>query len=323
MLDYFCIADEFDSALISFINSANHLLDFSSADISLTEEQSSSLFRKTIVCNEILDSQYASILNSLHRYYETFNIPNIHESKVNILIRNNIIRMNPDTLRYMRTEYPAIISTFIKKNIGEYASMMTPDLFIQSELLEILTWDISDVIKLKLLEYSDDEISIIGKNYSTQVCVYILAHNLAQEDMSVLYKSFSEQQAEIQDIIFKNAKENIEDIIPAPNTAAISLKERILIDSDLALEKRIRLFVAMLPHIGQTEACKYLSALDLHEYVKIFESYSKPNFKINQENENILEAFRKKGWIFEYLEDESRPGYFKIRRNEPRKSENS
>lgn len=319
VLDYFCIADGFDSALISFINSADHLLDFSSADISLTEEQSSSLFSKTIVCNEILDSQYTGILNSLHRYYEAFSIPNIHESKVNILILNNIIRMNPDTLRYMRTEYPAVISAFIKKNIDEYASMMTPDLFIQSELLEILPWDISDAIKLKLLEYSDDEISIVGKNYSTQVCVYILTHNLAQEDMSVLYKSYSEQQAEIQEIIFKNAKENIEDIILAPNTAAISLKETILIDSDLALEKRIRLFVAMLPHIGQTEACKYLSALNLHEYVRIFDSHSKPKFEMTQQNESILDAFRKKGWIFEYVEDESRPGFYKIRRREPRK----
>ena len=323
VLDYFCIADGFDSALISFINSANHPLDFSSADISLTEEQSSSLFSKTIVCNEILDSQYASILNSLQRYYKAFSIPNIHESKVKILIRNNIIRMNPDTLKYMRAEYPSIIFIFIRKNIDEYASMMSPDLFIQSELLEILPWDISDAIKLKLLEYSGDEISIVGKNYSTQVCVYILAHNLAQEDMSVLYKFYSEQQAEIQEIIFKNAKENIEDIILSPNTAAISLKERILVDSELALEKRIRLFVAMLPYIGQAEANKYLSALGLHEYVKIFESYSKPKFEINQESENILEAFRTKGWIFEYLEDESRPGYFKIRRNEPRKSENS
>ena len=231
--------------------------------------------------------------------------------------------MNPDTLKYMRAEYPAIIFIFIRKNIDEYASMMSPDLFIQSELLEILPWDISDAIKLKLLEYSGDEISIVGKNYSTQVCVYILAHNLAQEDMSVLYKFYSEQQAEIQEIIFKNAEENIEDIILSPNTAAISLKERILVDSELALEKRIRLFVAMLPYIGQAEANKYLSALGLHEYVKIFESYSKPKFEINQESENILEAFRTKGWIFEYLEDESRPGYFKIRRNEPRKSENS
>lgn len=322
VVDYFCVVDELDSVLISFINSASHLLDFSSADVSLTDEQRISLFSKTIVCNEILDTQYASILNSLHRYYNTFNIPNIHESKVNILIRDNIIRMNPETLKYMRAEYPTVISFFIKKNIDEYESMMNPDLFILSELLEILSWNISDATKLKLMEYSDDEISIVGKNYSTQVCVYILTHNLAQEDMSVLYKSYSDQPAEIQEIILENAMTNIEEIILDPHTAATSLKDRILINSDLPLEKRIRLFVSMLPHIGQTEACKYLSALDLYEYVRIFDSHSKPKFEMNQQNEIILDEFRKKGWIFDYVEDEFRHGFYKIRRREPRKMEN-
>ncbi len=321
VLDYFSAADGLDSELISFINSSNHLLDFSSANVSLTEEQRVALFNKTVVCNEIFDTQYASILNSLHFCCETFNIPNIQESKVNILIRGNIIRMNPDTLKYMRTEYPTVISFFIKKNIDEYENMMRPDLFIQSELLEILSWDIVDDIKLKLLEYSDDAISIIGKNYSTQVCVYILTHNLEQEDMSVLYKSYSDQPAEIQEIILKNARANIEGIILDPNIAATSLKEKLLIDSDLTLEKRVTLFVAMLPYIGQAEACKYLSALNLHEYVRIFDSRSKPKFEMSQQNETILDAFREKGWIFEYVEDESRPDYYKIRRREPRKSE--
>ena len=322
VLDYFCFVDGLDSVLINFINNAKQLLNFSSANISLTEAQSISLFNETIICNEILDTQYASILNSLNRYYKTFNIPNIHESKVNILICNNIIRMNPDTLRYIRTNYPSVIPFFIQKNIDEYESMMSSDLFIFAELLEILSWDISDATKLKLLEYSNDKISIIGKNYSTQVCVYILTHNLAQEDMSALYKSYSDQQAEIQEIVFENAIENIEEIIQEPNTVATSLKERILIDSNLTLEKRVRLFVAMLPRIGQTEACKYLSALNLHGYIKIFDSHSKPKFEINQQNEAILNAFKLKGWIFEYLPDESRPDFYKIRRREPRKVEN-
>lgn len=321
VLDYFCIKGKLDVGLISFINSANHLLDFSSANISLTEDQSSSLFSETIVCNEILDTQYASILNSLQRYYEAFDIPGIQESKVNILICDNIIRMNPDTLKYMRNEYPSVIPFFIKKNIDEYERMMSSELFVQSELVEILSWNISDAIKLKLLEFSDDEISIIGKNYSTQICVYILTHNLEQEDMGVLYKVYSDQQAEIQKIILENAMVNIEEIILDPNIADTSLKEKILIDSNLAFEKRVNLFVAMLPNIEQDEACKYLSALNLHEYVRIFDSHNKPKFEINQQSEIMLDAFKQKGWIFEYVEDENRPGYYKIRRREPRKNE--
>ena len=321
VLDYFCVKGKLDVGLISFINSANHLLDFSSTNISLTEDQSSSLFSETIVCNEILDTQYASILKSLQHYDEAFNIPNIQESKVNILICHNIIRMNPDTLKYMRNEYPSVIPFFIEKNIDEYERMMSSELFIQSELLEILSWNISDAIKLKLLEFSDDEISIIGKNYSTQICVYILTHNLEQEDMGVLYKVYSDQQAEIQKIILENAMVNIEEIILDPNIADKSLKEKILIDSNLAFEKRVNLFVAMLPYIEQDEACKYLSALNLHEYVRIFDSHNKPKFEINQQSEIILDAFKQKGWIFEYVEDENRPGYYKIRRREPRKNE--
>lgn len=322
ILDYFCVADGLDSGLISFINSANHLLDFSSANTTLTEDQSSALFNKTVVCNEILDTQYASILNSLNRYYKVFNIPNIQGSKVNILIRDNIIRMTPDTLKYMRTEYPTVISFFVKRSIEEYANIMSSDLFDQAELLEILSWDISDNIKLKLLEYSDDEISIVGKNYSTQVCVYILTHNLAQEDMSVLYLSYGDQLDGIQTIVFENAKNNIEEVILNPQTVATSLKDRILIDSNVPFDDRVNLFVAILPYIGQTEACKYLSSLNLHEYIKIFDSHSRPKFEMNQLNEIILDAFKKKGWIFEYVEDESRPSFYKIRRKEPRKNEN-
>ena len=97
----------------------------------------------------------------------------------------------------MRNEYPSVIPFFIEKNIDEYERMMSSELFIQSELLEILSWNISDAIKLKLLEFSDDEISIIGKNYSTQICVYILTHNLEQEDMGVLYKVYSDQQSTV------------------------------------------------------------------------------------------------------------------------------
>ena len=169
------------------------------------------------------------------------------------------------------------------------------------------------------MEFSDDEISIIGKSYSTQICVYILTHNLKQEDMGVLYKVYSNQQAEIQKIILENAMVNIEEIILDPNIADISLKEEILINSNLAFEKRLKLFVAMLPYIGQDEACKYLSALNLHEYVRIFDSHSKPKFEISQQSESILDAFKQKGWIFEYVEDETRPSYYRIRRREPRK----
>ena len=41
---------------------------------------------------------------------------------------------------------------------------------------------------------------------------------------------------------------------------------------------------------------------------------SKPNFPITANNEELLDAFMEKGWIYEYLEDADRDGFYKIRR---------
>ena len=41
---------------------------------------------------------------------------------------------------------------------------------------------------------------------------------------------------------------------------------------------------------------------------------SMPNYPITANNEELLDAFMKKGWIYEYLEDADRDGFYKIRR---------
>lgn len=319
VLDYFDFAGELDDSLIGFINSTPHPLKLSAADTILSAEQIESLSNEIVACNEILDEQYGSILTSLKCHYDNFNISDVQESKIIILIQAGIIDMNSDNLMYMRNEYPSETSRFIESNIEKYASIMNNGLFNQSELLDILSWDVADAIKLKLLSFSDTEISIIRKNYSPQICEYILKNNLEQTDMDELYLSYDGQPPTIQEIIFENAKENIDEIISEPNAAAISIKERLLKDTELHLEDRVRLLAAMLPNTEQADVCRYLPLLSFDEYIKIFDFHSKPKFEINQQSRIMLDAFKRKGWIFEYLEDESRPGFYKIHRKEPRK----
>ena len=49
----------------------------------------------------------------------------------------------------------------------EYVDTVGKTLFSQNELVEILTWDINDDLKISLLKMSKEPISIIGKGYST------------------------------------------------------------------------------------------------------------------------------------------------------------
>ena len=66
----------------------------------------------------------------------------------------------------------------------------------------------------------------------------------------------------------------------------------------------------------RTEISKYLFALHLDEFVKIFDSRSRPKFENTSDNVAILNAFKARGWIYDYILDEA--GYFKIRRHAPR-----
>ena len=175
-------------SVISYINRCNLELDFSK--LKGEESIKEKLFENVIKCGSILNSKYEQILVSLGFYYDDFDLLNIPSDKLTILINTNIIRMTVNNLSFLRDNYPDQKFCFIHKNIDGYADIMSGDLFSQEELLEILTWDISDELKIKLLEFSDEEISVIGKDYSTTVCRYILDNNFKNSDLITLFSSF-------------------------------------------------------------------------------------------------------------------------------------
>ena len=321
ILSYFGEKQEVDSSLIGYINNADQSLNFSSQNIDIAEETRTALFDHIVNCNDISDEQYASIITTIEVQFVDFDIPDIQDSKMVILIDNDIIQMNAATLNYMRTKYESSLFRFIRKHIKEYLDIMNDDLFVQEELVEILSWDIEDSYKMTLLSYSVDPISIIGKNYSLQICIHILNHNLQQADMISLYLSYNKQPGEIKEIVLKNAKKYIANIINDPCTAEESLKEDLLRANEISFEGKVHLLAAMIPNIGQTEVSKCLSILGLTDFIQIFDSHSRPKFEITDPNTELLDAFKQKKWIYEYLEDDNRPDYYRIRRREPKKAE--
>ena len=320
IMHYFCNKNKLDDILVNFINRATRPLDFASCKAEVTDDQRRDFFVQLIRCNEVLDSIYTQIITSLGFHYNEFSISGIDDSKMRILIDNGIIRMSPNTLTFMRMHYSSeILYYVIQRNICTYAELMTTNLFSHSELCEILSWDISDDIKLNLLEFATNSISVQEKNYSQAVILYILENNLLQDDMTYLYHVYDLYSDEIKCIVYNNAVENINQIIENSQTVAISLKEAILASENIEEDEKMRLIVAEIATAEQTTVCRYLSILGLNEYIKVFDSHSRPKFEINDQNNELLEAFKQRAWIFEYLEDDTRAGYYKIRRREQRK----
>ena len=300
--------------VISYINRCNIDLDFSKTEYD--EETKERLFDSVIICNDIDNSKYKQILVSLKFHYNKFDITDIPNDKIVILINTNIIRMTANNLEFMRETYPDQNSHFIRKNIEKYVEIMDDALLSREELLEILTWDISDELKVRLLELTAEEISIIGKNYSLPVCLHILDNNFTESDLPNLFSSFEQWDNSVQAKIFDYAVSNIVSIIDDSNSVSEKLKNNLFHSDRVSRDSKIDLLIAIMPDISEDSIKDILTLLNLTDYLKIFDTHSRPKYEINDENEKLLFAFKENNLINNYEESE-REGYYKIIRVKP------
>lgn len=307
-------AVKLNESVIAYINRCNIDLDFSKVEYD--ENTKDKLFGCVIVCESIENSKYEQILVSLDFYYDDFDITEISDDKIAILIGNNIIRMTSKNLEFLRENYPDQNYNFIFKNIEQYVDIMNDDLFSQDELLKILTWNISDELKIKLLEFSNDEISVVGKDYSSAICLYILKNNLMESDLMVLFSSFENWVDSIQIKIFDYAVQYIESVIDNPKSVSEKLKNDLIRSDRLSRDLKVDLLISMMPDLDESLIKEILTLLDLTDYLKIFDTRSRPKFEINDENEKLLTAFKENKLIASY-ENSEKEGYYKIIRNKP------
>lgn len=311
-------AVKLNESVISYINRYDIDLDFSKTEYD--EDTKEKLFDSLIICNSIENSKYKQILISLKFIYNNFDITEISDDKITILIDANIIRMTDNNLKFMRENYPNQKFYFVRENIENYVDIMDDALFFKDELLEILTWDISDELKIKLLEFSDDAISVIRKNYSPAVCLYILNHNLMESDLLDLFSSFEQWDDSVQEKIFDYAVKNTVCIKDNLKSVSERLKNKLFYSDEVNRDVKIDLLIAMMPGLSEGNIKKILTLLNLTDYLKIFDSRSRPKFEITNENEKLLTAFKEKNLIDSYEESSEKEGYYKIVRLKQKKS---
>lgn len=299
-----------NKSVISYINRCDIDLDFSKTEYD--EDIKEKLFDSVIICNDINNSKYKQILVSLKFIYDNFDIAEISDDKITILIDTDIIRMTVGNLKFMRENYLNWKGYFIRKNIEKYIGIMDDALFSREELLEILTWDISDELKTQLLEFSDDEISVIRKNYSPVVCLHILNNNFSEFDLPDLFSSFEQWDDSIQAKIFDYAVKNIESIMDNPISVSEKLKNNLLHSDKVSRDKKIDFLIAIMPELCRDNIKEILTLLNLTDYLKIFDTRSRPKFEINDENEKLLTAFKENNLIDSYQENPEKEGYYKI-----------
>lgn len=308
---------ETDHTLISFINRHDMILDFS--DYNCAEESKEQLFISFISCNDIDNAKYARLLLSFMFSINKFTESGISDEKIDILIKIHVIQMTKENLVFMRDIYPDHVLNFINGNIEQYVDIMDNEIFSLQELLEVLKWKVSDEIKIQLMSFTNQAISIINEHYSTKVCIYILENNFLKSDLPELLQSYDNWDKEMQAKIYALALAYISDIIADPQNVSSQLKNRLLYSRELNIESRIDLLIAMLSDLDMEYVKPVLAEWGFDDYIKIFDNRSRPRFEISPISKKILEAFKKKRWIQNYEEDGKKPGLYKIiRRKVPK-----
>lgn len=311
-------AVKLNSSVVSYINQCDIDLDFSKTEYD--ENTKGALFNSVITCRDIENSKYAQILSSLDFVYDNFNISGISDDKIAILIDTKIIRMTTDNLAFIRNNYPDQKFHFIRINVKEYVDTVGKTLFSQNELIEILTWDINDDLKISLLKMSKKPISIIEKGYSTAVCLHILSNNFAESDLPSLFSSFEQWDDSIQEKIFDHAVNNISCIIDNQNSIPKKLIKSLLNSESVSRDEKLNLFAAIMPGLCVNDIQSILILLNLTDYLKIFDMRSRPKFEINNESEKLLAAFKECHLIDSYEESTTKAGYYKVARSKATKA---
>lgn len=318
ILEYFIKSKALDDILLNYINKTDKIIDLSS----LVEEYEiiTNFFNTCLINNGLKNDKYEQIIRSIGIKVKSFNVADLSNEKVLILIKEKTILMNEENLVFVRENYATVLLEFIEVNINDYLSIMDENLLEHKEVLEILDWDIDEKIKLQLLSFDDTSISILNKNYPIGIQSHILKNNYDERDEAFLYDKYSNLDETIRDIVFGIVLRDVDNIIEEKKPLDYKLLHELLTKDNILLETKVEILVSQFNYIGEDLIKELLLLLGLSKFLDIFNSYKKPRFEINPQNELLLIAFKGKGWIFEYYQDDKRPDTYLIRRRPPIKN---
>ncbi|MCW6024664.1 hypothetical protein K1Y37_17870 [Serratia marcescens] len=312
IVSYFEHVDGLDKTLIEFINRTDVELNFQ--NINIDNDLKDKLFESIVICNDLLNDKYEKLIFSLNLIYESsFSASNVSSDKFKILVDKNIILMNIVTLDFIRDNYSGQLSYYIHKNIRVYVELMTIDNFILDEAISILSWQVDDDLKVKLLEFVKTPLAIHGKNYSQAVNDYILENNFKPDELLILTSSYKTWGTSTQSLILSRAIQDISELIASPNDVSEPLLKNLFVAEGLKMQNKIALLIALLPgkDLSKTTCKEYLDLLGLSEFSKVL-GRGKPKIEVDETNQRLLTALRDNHFFSDFGVDDENPSYYKI-----------
>ena len=284
--------------LINFFNSSDLVADFSDVSNSFNQNTIENFFNAVVSCNAISTVKYKSALPELGVKLDNFDVPDIDDDKMRVLIDESIIVFNAENMEFIREHYQGIRYQFIRHNIAEYIGLQSK-VYDYDETEALLSMDINEDEKIQLIEYVNDPLSVAGKNYSDRVMAAIITDHFCESDAQSLFETYGSYSDDVQNAIYNAALGRIRSITNYERKIDFALLTRLL-SGDMDFGFKIALFDYSLKFINEEECKVIFNGMGYEKLGAIFEPRSRKRYDNTNEIKKILDTLKRHTWIADY-----------------------
>ena len=284
--------------LINFFNSSDLVADFSDVSNSFNQKTIENFFNAVVSCNAISTVKYKSALPELGVKLDNFDVPDIADDKMHVLIDESIIVFNAENMEFIREHYQDILYQLIRHNIAEYIDLQS-QVYDYDETEALLSMDINEDEKIQLIEYVNNSLSVAGKNYTDRIMAAIITDHFCESDAQSLFETYGSYSDDVQNAIYNAALGRIRSITNYERKIDFALLAR-LVSGDMDFGFKIALFDYSLKFINEEE-CKILfNGMGYEKLGAIFEPRSRKRYDNTNEIKKILDTLKRHTWIANY-----------------------
>jgi hypothetical protein len=315
IIHYFVYMEkEITNEIVSLINKSDEDVSCLYAYIEKNFDKSiaSAFFRNVMQENSFNDDKYRMILNGFGHYIKDFSYEGIENTKIMILIDTEIVKVNEESIQFMREEYNDVFDYYIASNINKYLGLIVDEDILNDELYQVIESEyIDEDSKLTLLGYSDEPLSISGKKITNGVLSYILENRFDDVDLEHILVNWNTFDSKISIIIEEIASEHRNTIISEefklnPQFVVNVLKKYEFEKNDL------REFILLcIEEANRNQAIELFTLANEEKILSIF-NLKQPNIPKSDFSYEVLKHFKRKGWITKYMDSNQKDGCYKV-----------
>lgn len=313
---YYLSGNGMDEILTQYINNYSGLIDPDHIDLSAKygERAAEDFFLMVVHNNRIDDKKYREIIRSFNLYIKSFSSKQCSREKMQIIIQEKVIHMSLHNLHFLRKNYADSVCEFIRCNIEDYIDILTKEEFVEDEAAAVLQMDIEDEQKINLLKLESGPVSVMNKNYSERVIVYILRNLFDENEKELLFKWYPDGMPEVQEEIRKIALKSLEDIIEDKISLDFILLKALLKIPEITFEDKKILVANTIPEMERNEIKSCFNMLHLKNWNELLEGKN-IIVKVSDANEKLLTALSENGFISRFEKDRNDESKFKVNGN--------